>query len=145
MEFFSGQEPLGGAGTAPYSLTVNDLAAGTYSFTAKATDNLGLSTTSDAVSVSVVTPGPVSFDSDLKIVNGNFPLRLTLTPGLRYAIESAGDLSGWATLTNFVATSSLMEFLFPANAIWRAVFPREIIAESVASSTGQPPIRISWG
>ena len=122
------RSPLGGAGTAPYSLTVNDLAAGTYSFTAKATDNLGLSTTSDAVAVSVVTPGPISFDSDLKIVNGNFPLRLTVTPGLRYAIESAGDLNGSQVPHQFCGKQFADgKSLFPANAIGGQFFRAKLL------------------
>ena len=127
VEFFSGQTSLGSSSASPYSFTATDLPAGSYSFTATATDNLGLSTTSDAVALSVVTPGPISFDSNLAIVNGTFALRLTVTPGLKYAIDAAGDLSGWQTLTNFVATSSVMQFAFPVNGIERRFFRAKLL------------------
>ena len=53
VEFFQGPTKLGEATAAPYSYTWTGAATGTYSLTAKATDNEGASTTSAAVSVTV--------------------------------------------------------------------------------------------
>ncbi|HEU4551687.1 MAG TPA: glycosyl hydrolase family 18 protein [Chitinophaga sp.] len=56
VEFFNGGSKLGESTTAPYSYTWANVAAGTYTLTAKATDNAGAATTSAAVTV-VVTSG----------------------------------------------------------------------------------------
>ena len=53
VEFFQGSTKLGEAASAPYSFTWANVAAGTYSLTAKATDNAGATATSPAVSVTV--------------------------------------------------------------------------------------------
>lgn len=53
VEFFNGATLLGSATQAPYSFVWNDVAAGTYAITARATDNLGLATTTGASSVTV--------------------------------------------------------------------------------------------
>ena len=113
VQFFSGLTSLGHAASSPYSLSVSNLAASTYNFSAKATDNLGLSRTSAVVTVSVVTPGPILFDSNLALVGGNLPLRVTVTPGLSYAIDYTTTLTNWLPFANFVATNSVMSFASP--------------------------------
>ena len=52
VQFFDGGTSLGSVATSPYNLTVA-LAVGSHTLTAVATDNLGLSTTSAGVSVTV--------------------------------------------------------------------------------------------
>lgn len=53
VEFFTGNAKLGEDGTAPYSLQWSNVPAGTYTISAKATDNQGASATSAAVQISV--------------------------------------------------------------------------------------------
>jgi chitinase len=53
VEFFNGATSLGSVTAAPYSITWSNVAAGTYSLTAIATDNSGAVTTSAAVSITV--------------------------------------------------------------------------------------------
>jgi beta-glucanase (GH16 family) len=63
VEFFNGAASLGSDATAPYTFSWNGVAAGTYTITAKATDNAGAVTTSSAATVvvnPVVSTGPVS-------------------------------------------------------------------------------------
>ncbi|KAA5548768.1 Ig-like domain-containing protein [Adhaeribacter rhizoryzae] len=57
VEFFNGTVKLGEDVTSPYSFTWNNVAAGNYTLTAKATDNNGL--TADAAGVNVVVKAPV--------------------------------------------------------------------------------------
>lgn len=60
VSFYNGTTLLGTDASSPYSFTWNNVAAGTYTITARATDNLGATTTSSAVSVNVTdiqTPG----------------------------------------------------------------------------------------
>ena len=57
VEYFNGATLVAtGAATAPYAATWANVLAGSYSITAKATDNGGATSTSPAVSVTVVTP-----------------------------------------------------------------------------------------
>jgi hypothetical protein len=59
VQFFAGTTLLGTVTTAPYQFTWSNVAAGSYSVTAVATDNAGATTTSSAVSVTVNdTPPP---------------------------------------------------------------------------------------
>jgi RHS repeat-associated protein len=53
VEFFQGAVLVATDTTAPFTFTLTNVAAGSYTFTAKATDNLGASTTSAAVNVTV--------------------------------------------------------------------------------------------
>jgi lysozyme family protein len=53
VEFYNGATKLGEDLTAPYSFTWSNVAAGSYSLTARAFDNAGASTTSSAVNISV--------------------------------------------------------------------------------------------
>jgi endo-1,4-beta-D-glucanase Y len=53
VEFYQGTALLGSAATSPYNFTWSNVAAGTYSLTAKATDNGGAVKTSAAVSITV--------------------------------------------------------------------------------------------
>lgn len=53
VEFFSGTTKLGEDLTSPYSFTWNDIPAGSYALTAKATDNLNANTTSEPVTITI--------------------------------------------------------------------------------------------
>ncbi|WP_207510658.1 glycosyl hydrolase family 18 protein [Longitalea luteola] len=53
VEFFNGATYLGEATASPYSYTWSNVAAGSYTLTAKATDNSGAVTTSAAVTITV--------------------------------------------------------------------------------------------
>jgi hypothetical protein len=61
VQFYHGTTSIGQDSSAPYTVTWSNVAAGTYSLTARATDNRSGSATSNAVSVTVtgaVTPVP---------------------------------------------------------------------------------------
>lgn len=55
VEFFAGSTKIGEDTTSPYSITWSNVAAGSYTLTARATDNAGAATTSAAVSVTVAS------------------------------------------------------------------------------------------
>ncbi len=63
VEFFSGATKLGEDTTAPYSFTWNNVAAGMYSMSAKATDSQGAVTTSSAIAIAVGTAPPPTASS----------------------------------------------------------------------------------
>jgi hypothetical protein len=56
VEFFNGSTLIGSETTSPYSITWNNVPAGTYSLTAKATDNKNATTTSASRSIKVNSP-----------------------------------------------------------------------------------------
>lgn len=67
VEFFQGGALLGTDTTSPYNFTWSNVAVGNYALTARATDNLGATTTTSTVSVSVVQPinsGKIAFASN---------------------------------------------------------------------------------
>jgi Bacterial Ig domain len=66
VEFFDGATKLGEDTTAPYGFTWSGVTAGTYTLTARATDDLGGTTTSAAARITVGnTPPSVSITSPI--------------------------------------------------------------------------------
>jgi hypothetical protein len=61
VDFFNGSTLLGTDTSSPYSFSWTNVSAGTYSLTAKATDNLGATGTSAAISVTVTGGGGCSY------------------------------------------------------------------------------------
>ncbi|MFL5731524.1 MAG: discoidin domain-containing protein, partial [Cytophagaceae bacterium] len=100
VDFYSGAALIGSDNTAPYSITWNNVAEGTYSITAKATDNAGAVTTSGAASITVngTTPPPPQ--------NGNLALA---RPAFSSSNESAALAAGNAVDGN---TTSRWSSLF---------------------------------
>jgi len=58
VEFYNGTTLIGTATNAPYTITWNNVSAGTYSITAKATDNLGSTGISSPVTIIVNSQSP---------------------------------------------------------------------------------------
>ena len=62
VEFFNGSAKIGEDLTSPYSFTWNNVAAGNYNISAKATNSLGLTSLPATVSITVSGPPTSSFD-----------------------------------------------------------------------------------
>jgi hypothetical protein len=90
VEFFADTHLLGRVTNAPFTLAWTNVAPGTYALTAKAVDDLGASSTSAVVTISVLLP-VLSYSR-----SGN---RLTLswtTPGcILQANANVADAAGW--------------------------------------------------
>ena len=86
VEFFNGATKLGEDTTAPYSFTWSGVAAGTYTLTARATDNLGATTTSAASTITVSA--------------GNTPPTATITS------PADGAVFAWKPTITVTATAS---------------------------------------
>jgi hypothetical protein len=84
VEFSNGTTLLGTATAAPYQLSWTPTAAGTYSLTAKATDNSGASTSSTALALTV-TSSPVATSS------------VVVNPGFEADNADVGAPQGWLT------------------------------------------------
>src|SRR5581483_4682925 len=101
VEFFEGATLLGTATAAPYSVSLANVAAGTHTYTAKATDNLGAQTTSSAVSVVSDTPPTVSITSPATGAVFSAPASFTIT-------ASAADTDGTIAKVEFFEGATLL-------------------------------------
>jgi len=95
VEFYNGTTLLNSDATAPYSFAWTNVAAGTYSITAKATDNAGATKTS---AVATVTVNPVTLSQS---PYGGSPANI---PGTMQAENY--DLGGQAIAFNDVTTAN---------------------------------------
>jgi hypothetical protein len=98
VEFFQGTTKLGQDTTAPYSFTWSNVAAGSYSLTARATDNVGGITTSAAIGITVNppanTPPTVSITAPANGASFTAPATVSIA-------ASASDSGGSITLVEF--------------------------------------------
>ena len=118
VEFFRNGVSLGTDTTAPYSFNWANVVTGTYSLTAKATDNVGAATVSGAVSITVASqPSPPRADNIGVYTGSTFQLRVSNTAGPPHVSTIYGatgwtpvvgdwDGNGTATLGVFVPEAS---------------------------------------
>ncbi|SPE55469.1 putative Blue (Type 1) copper domain protein [Verrucomicrobia bacterium] len=108
VQFFEGTASLGNVPTSPYSLTVSNLGAADYTFSAVATDSNGLTAT-NAVTIHVVTAAPLSLSAPQRLSATSFQLTYSATVGLRYLVQRSADLTSWSPInTNTAASNSVV-------------------------------------
>jgi plastocyanin len=108
VEFLQGASVLGNDTTVPYSVSVRNLPANTYTFSAVATDNGG-SRATNTITLSVVTPGPINLSSPRWLPPASFQFSYSATVGLRYVVQRSSDTTHWTDLsTNTAAASSIV-------------------------------------
>jgi hypothetical protein len=71
VEFFQGNASLGIDTSAPYSITWNNVPSGSYTLTARATDNLSATATSAPVSITVTAGGGATEVVSLTLLNAD--------------------------------------------------------------------------
>lgn len=105
VAFYQGNTLLGVDSVAPYAWTWNNVAAGSYSLTAKATDNKGATTTSAVVNISVTSAG-----NKPPVVNITSPANnATFTAPATVNIQAAAsDSDGVITRVAFYQGSTLL-------------------------------------
>lgn len=96
VEFFSGATKLGEDNSSPYSFAWNTVPTGSYSVTARATDNLGLTTVSTPVTLIVDTPPTVSITAPITGANFTLPTNIVVD-------ATATDADGTVSRVNFYA------------------------------------------
>ena len=101
VEFFQGSTKLGEDLTAPYSFSWTNVSAGTYSLTAKATDNLGGVTTSAPVAITVNALPTISLTAPAANTVFTSPANFTIT-------ASASDSDGSISKVEFFAGAGLL-------------------------------------
>ncbi len=93
VDFYAGATLVGSDTASPYSVTWSNVAAGSYSLTAVATDNSGATTTSASVAIVVTVPNKaptVSLTAPVAGTSFTAPASLTLTAS---AADSDGTVS----------------------------------------------------
>jgi plastocyanin len=112
VQFLVGSAVLTNETAAPFSALTNNLAAGSYTFSAVATDNAGLTAT-NAVTISIVTPMQVTLGAPTQLSSTNFQFSYSADVGLTYVIQRSTDLtsSGWIGIFTNIATSNPMIFV----------------------------------
>jgi hypothetical protein len=120
VEFFNGTTKLGEDTSAPYGFSWTGVGAGTYTLTARATDNLGARTTSTAATITVTsasnTPPTVRITSPAD--GASFPQKPTIT-----IAATAADPGGAVTKVEFRDGSTLLgqDTTAPYSFTWRNV------------------------
>ena len=111
VQFLVGAGVLTNETAAPYSATTNNLAAGSYTLSAIATDNNGLKATNTA-SINIVTPVPVTLSSLSRTAPTNFQFSYSANVGLRYFVQRSTNLltTNWFALITNTAASSPVTF-----------------------------------
>jgi RHS repeat-associated protein len=99
VEFFGDGSLIGTVTVAPYNFTWSNVAAGTHSITAKATDNLGAATTSAAVNITVNPPNPPPLQPPTDSLTVNQIGRLTSVGNGSMRIFNSYDVLGRTTQT----------------------------------------------
>ena len=104
VEFFNGTTKLGEDTTAPYSFAWSGVAAGTYTLTARATDNLGGVTTSASSRITVSSPNvapsvSITYPGDAAIFTWKPSITITAT---------ASDLDGTVTKVEFLNGTTVL-------------------------------------
>jgi hypothetical protein len=88
VDFYAGSVLIGTATAPPFSVIWNNAAAGNYALTASATDNLGATTTSDPVNITVESPLPAAPSGLEATVVSSTQINLTWA-------DNAGNESGY--------------------------------------------------
>jgi len=112
VQFFAGANSVGSKTSAPFTVTANGLAAGSYALKAVATAG-GISATSAPVNISVVVPVDTSLSGTTATVNNQFVFSYSSTPGLRYEVDISSNLFNWTPVTTNVATGNPSFFTNP--------------------------------
>jgi hypothetical protein len=111
VEFFEGLNRLGESTNAPYSIVWSNALAGSYSLTARATDDAGSVATSFPVNVTVNSnsAAPVTLLSPLAS-NNRFSFSFATESNRIYVVEHTTTLSpvNWQTLTNMLGDGSVV-------------------------------------
>ena len=120
VDFYNGVTLLGTATTSPYSFTWSNVAAGTYSITAKATDNEGITTASAPVTVFVAAPNNTA--PTISITSPTASATYT-TPATVTIAAAATDADGSIYKVEFYNGSTLLgtDFTSPYSYTWANV------------------------
>jgi plastocyanin len=101
--FLVGSTVLSTVTSAPFSAVTNGLPPGSYTLSAVATDNNGLTAT-NTVSIQVFTPA--SLGNSIKLSATQFQFSYAATPGISYVIQQSTNLTTWVSIATNIATAN---------------------------------------
>ncbi len=113
VQFLQGAAVLGNDTTAPYNFSASGLTAGSYTFSAVASDNAGAKAT-NSISITVVNPVAVQLGSPQKVSAGSFKFSFSANTGLSYVVQRSINFSNWTALVTNLAASNPVVFIDPA-------------------------------
>jgi parallel beta-helix repeat protein len=118
VEFYNGTTLLGSDNTSPYSFTWKNVATGNYLLTAKATDNNGLVTASQDISISVMKSNAPTVSITNPITNAKYTGRATINMS-----ATASDADGKIKKVEFYNGTTLLkiEYNTPYTYTWKNV------------------------
>ena len=143
VDFYQGTTLIGTATTSPYALSWNNVAAGGYTLTAKATDNLGASTTSAPISITVGSPPTVSVTSPANGASFTAPANVTITAN---ASSSSGSINRveFYQGTTLIGTSTASPYTVTWNNVTAGSYSLKARAiDNSSASTDSTPVNIS--
>jgi len=108
VQFLVNNNLVANKNSGPFSANTNNLVAGTYTLTAIAQDDGGLSAT-NSVSISVVTPAAVSFMNSSRPSGSHFQFAYSADIGLNYVVQRSTDFMNWIPIfTNKAASNPVL-------------------------------------
>jgi plastocyanin len=111
VQFLVGAIVLTNKAAAPFAAITGNLAAGSYTLSAVASDNAGAKAT-NAVAISVVTPALLALGVPTQLSATSFQFNYSANIGLSYVIQQSTDLNAnWTAIFTNVATSNPMTFV----------------------------------
>jgi phosphatidylserine/phosphatidylglycerophosphate/cardiolipin synthase-like enzyme/regulation of enolase protein 1 (concanavalin A-like superfamily) len=135
VDFYNGGALIGSSSASPYGITWSNVAAGTYSLTAVATDASGVTGTSAAVSVTVTAPTnnppAVSITSPANNATFTAPATVTIT-------ANASDSDGTIAKVDFYAGTTHLGTVTssPYSFTWSSVAAGTYSLTAVATDNG---------
>jgi bacillolysin len=114
VEFYEGSDKIGESQSAPYKYTWNAPAAGGYRLSARAIDNLGGSSDSAAVAITVGTGARLMLAASLNASHG---LSIAISaPAGNYTLQQSSDLVHWSDTQTVTVGAAGAATVAPAGA-----------------------------
>jgi hypothetical protein len=111
VEFFDGAVKLGETTVSPFALPWRNPDVGPHTLSARATDNLGASTASTTVSISVI---PLALGTPTFTVgHGTLQFQFPGQNGTSYVIEASSDLRQWNPIATNTVVNGQVQFTDP--------------------------------
>jgi RHS repeat-associated protein len=143
VDFYQGASVIGTDTTAPYSLDWNNISAGSYSLTARATDNVGATNTSGPVAVTVNAAPAVNITSPANGASFSTPANITLTAN---ATDSDGTIArvDFYQGANFIGTATASPYTISWNNVEPGNYSLTARArDNAGATTTSNPVSVS--
>jgi hypothetical protein len=111
IEIYDGAAKLGESNTSQYHFSWNNPTVGSHSLTARATDNLGATRTSNPVDVSVTGVGFRIESPGFDPATDSFTFQFQAPAKSQYVVEASSDLRTWIPLATNSVSALVTSFL----------------------------------